>query len=480
MLKQAAAIKRATQQARNAMRELDAGKLRELEQIYDTAADEVRGQIRAAADAGDQVQPQQLRPLLLQIEQILERLAQARDDSLLQGIDDAAALGVRPFTAQGIGAAGGTDAVLDATAAQRIHQAAVSFVVDFDQADGLNLSDRVWRLTQGTKETLQRAIGSAVVRGSSAAREAARLAYEGRAVPSELLQAVNGGKANQLVDLAKLLTSGDGSELWKAERVFRTEINRAHGEAFMAGAIDTPGFAGFRFLLSPAHPRADICDLLAAQNIHGLGPGVYPTRELTPWPAHPNTISFLNIVFESEISEQDRAGKETELQAIQRMAPEIREGVLGKTKAQYFDRGLLTRGMIRAPLRAVEARIEREALRGARAHPLALENWSLAEMPRSKTVGYALNANHGKGKHKARVFARLGFTPANVDELERQIREQLPRASAVAGLVDGFGRRFNVDVPVQGTSAGGTVRTSWILRPGVAAPQLTSLRPLKR
>ena len=44
------------------------------------------------------------------------------------------------------------------------------------------------------------------------------------------------------------------------------------------------------------------------------------------------------------------------------MAPEIREGALGKTKATYFDQGLLRTGMIRAPLRAVSARLERQRL----------------------------------------------------------------------------------------------------------------------
>ena len=142
--------------------------------------------------------------------------------------------------------------------------------------------------------------------------------------------------------------------------MLRTEINRAHGEAFMAAGEKTRGFVGWRYLLSPAHPKPDICDLLATQNLHGLGEGVYPSRERTPWPAHPNTLSFLEIVFEDEVSAKDRAGKETELQALQRLAPEIRAGALGVGKAKYFDAGLLTKGMIRANLGAVEERLTRQ------------------------------------------------------------------------------------------------------------------------
>ena len=50
-------------------------------------------------------------------------------------------------------------------------------------------------------------------------------------------------------------------------------------------------------------------------------------------------------------------------QALQRLGPEIRAGVLGVAKAAYFDAGLLrSKGMIRAPLRAVTARLERQGV----------------------------------------------------------------------------------------------------------------------
>lgn len=105
------------------------------------------------------------------------------------------------------------------------------------------------------------------------------------------------------------------------------------------------------------------CDLLAEQNLYGLGKGVYPSREKTPWPAHPNTLSFLQIVFKDEVTDADKAGKETELQALQRMAPELRAGVLGQTKAEYFDAGLIkSKGMIRATASAVTARLKRQGV----------------------------------------------------------------------------------------------------------------------
>lgn len=359
-MKQAAAIKRASQQARNAMQALDLQATEQLLQMYRAAAEEVRSQIHAAADAGDQVPQHRLRPLLQQIDDVIDRLAQDRDALLRQTIGEAATLGVRPYTAQGVLAVGGSEAVIDSAAAQRIHQAAVNFVIEQRQADGLVLSERLWRLNQGAKEALHRAIASAVIRGTSAAQAARDLMMKGQAVPGDMQQLVRGALAKQVAQLADLLHSGDGSEAWKAERVLRTEINRAHGEAFMDAGETTPGFAGWRYLLSPRHPAPDICDLLSTQNLHGLGRGVYPDRERTPWPAHPNTLSFLEIVFKDEISEADRAGKETELEALQRLGPEIRAGVLGVTKAEYFDQGLLTKGMIRSRLGAVAQRLTRQ------------------------------------------------------------------------------------------------------------------------
>lgn len=739
-MKTSAIIKRASQQARNAMQQLDTGAVADLLDLYTRAADEVRAAIRAKVGPDEAVPREHLQGLLRQIEDIITRLGTERDAALTQAITEAAALGVRPYTVQGAMAVGGvvgtsTPAVLESGAAMKISQAAVEFVMNFRAADGLTLSDRLWRLDQGAKEALTRAVANAVVQGWSGAKAAQDLALRGVAIPLDVAAQVRGAKADRLVGLADLLTSsksGAEPELWKAERVLRTEINRAHGEAYMDGAESTPGFAGFQFLLSPRHPEPDICfrrgtlvttrrgqvpiedveigdvalthlgrwrpvvklyrsasgpsglvrlrcqvannrtleavmtpnhpvltpsgwtaagdlrtgsrvvcldrvqplrhqppgagadrtasagsggtasgcaartadparcgehdgprhhtphtsapdwpsptgwstfgaamrrllgclrsmpgflsrcagptakagtapsagttpdgacqssglprpawahtrcssisapfgsslaqiqpstsckpaawwrgladsrrwnstpgpalapstlvpgtlfhslgmwpqpaclgpstvprrrdrrsawwrfadraptaqglvsaalrsvrkilfqacgedisftphhatveklpatgedvfnleveddhsyvangivahncDLLAEQNLHGLGPGVYPTREQTPWPAHPNTLSFVVMVFEEDITEADRAGKETELQALQRLAPEVRAGALGVTKAGYFDQGLLRRGMIRSPLRAVNARLERQGV----------------------------------------------------------------------------------------------------------------------
>lgn len=360
-MNQAAAIKRASKQARIAMYNLDKRGMAELLSIYEQAATEIKERLNHFADAGNMVPVHQLQDLLRQVELIIDGLTAKRNDLVIAAVDEAATLGVRPFTTQGVLAVGGSEAVLTSSAAMRVHERAVQFVMEFVHPDGLTLSDRLWRLDRGAKEALTRQIGMAVVQGQSATTAAQQFIMRGEAVPADVAQRLTSARLPALSKAVDLLANPKGGDgYWQAERVMRTEINRAHGEAFMAAGEDTPGFGGWRYLLSPLHPAPDICDLLSTQNLHGLGPGVYPDRESVPWPAHPNTLSFLEIVFKSEITDADRAGKETPLQALQRLAPEIRAGALGKTKAAYFDQGLLRTGMIRAPLYAVEQRLTRQ------------------------------------------------------------------------------------------------------------------------
>ena len=80
----------------------------------------------------------------------------------------------------------------------------------------------------------------------------------------------------------------------------RTEINRAHGERYKQLARADENVIGLRFMLSPRHPRVDICDEHAAADLYGLGQGVYPVDEC-PWPAHPNTFSYTEAVYRDEI-----------------------------------------------------------------------------------------------------------------------------------------------------------------------------------
>lgn len=81
----------------------------------------------------------------------------------------------------------------------------------------------------------------------------------------------------------------------QARRVMRTEMAEAHRRAYRATTDESPATVGYRWVLSPSHPRADVCDLLAQQNLHGLGPGGYPKDEVPETP-HPNCLCSLAAI----------------------------------------------------------------------------------------------------------------------------------------------------------------------------------------
>ena len=339
-----AQIRRATLAARQALFDLDQVGADELARLYEAAAAAIRAAIGRQADSAGNVALTELRGTLAQVEAILAGLGEARNGVVNGGLAQAAQLG-----ASGV--------VLESSASMRVATEALNLTRHFVAADGLMLSDRLWRLDRGAKEAITRAVELAVIQGNGSAQAAREFLMQGKPVPAEVAARMGAGNATALGNAAAgLLTGQSDSALYQAQRVFRTEINRAHGEAFMAGADQHPDFAGFRFLLSPNHPKHDICDLLASQNLYGLGAGVYPSRAKCPWPAHPNTLSFVEVVYSDEISAEDKANRESPMEAIGRLTPEVRDGVLGKGKAAIYEEGLLRQGMIRSTLGAVRRR----------------------------------------------------------------------------------------------------------------------------
>ena len=139
-------------------------------------------------------------------------------------------------------------------------------------------------------------------------------------------------------------------------------IAKTHGEAYIAGAKDQPDFGGHKFNLSPNHPRPDECDMHARANLHGLGPGVYPDRASCPWPAHPNTLSYVTIVFIDEVADEDRQAQTDALSWLKRQTASRQEAVLGsQKKREVLERGILGPDEILTPWHVLR---ERYAQRG--------------------------------------------------------------------------------------------------------------------
>jgi len=349
-----AAIKRASKTARADMRRLVAGLEKDLEQVYRDAVNDLRTYLDAAAPDGDSLRLEVMRDLLSQSEVRLSQLEQLRNGMLDQGLLGAADKGVAPFTA---------DAARIGTNLTQVADDAVRFTVSFVAEDGLQLSDRLWAIDNGARESVAGAIQRSIIQGHSASQAAQEFLARGEAVPNSIAQKANGATPGRIHNnIRSELLTGDGSAYANALRVFRTEINRAHGEAYQAAAFEHPDVIGTRFLLSPRHPRVDICDMHAKVNRYGLGPGVYPKGK-SPWPAHPNTLSFVEVVFDDEVTDDDRAGKEDRISWLKRQDVTVQYGVLGsKAKQQALRLEVLRENEINTPWRVLKKKYQRRGV----------------------------------------------------------------------------------------------------------------------
>lgn len=345
-----AAIRRAMRQARADLRGLDRDLQRQVAAAYDQALAAIRDDIASYADSNGSLRLQVLRQLEAQINNRLADLGQARDELLGAGLRQAADLGATPWATVGVNAAAVSDD-------------AVRAVVTFTANDGLQLSDRLWRVDQGARESIQGAVQSAIVRGQSASAAVNEYLARGAAPPRDLIDKIGASSVGAVQQAAgNAWMTGTIDPRAQALRVFRTEINRAHGLAFEAAAFESDEVVGMKFLLSPTHPERDICDMHAAVNRYGLGPGVYP-RGKSPWPAHPNTLSFQNPVFADEVTDDDRAGKQSRVEWLKDQPAPVRQAVLGGARKRWaFDNGHIGENAIGTPWRVVKKRLEREGI----------------------------------------------------------------------------------------------------------------------
>ncbi|MBS4019044.1 MAG: hypothetical protein KGZ68_12495 [Dechloromonas sp.] len=289
-----ALIREGMRVAQTAMENLDEAGEVELQRIYRQASADLRALIENHAGPDGSIGLAQLRDLLDQVESRMDQLSVTRDATLDSGLRVASELGAQPFLRTEV----------DTPALMRVPDEALRFVRAFVGADGLQLSDRLWRIDRGARDAVVNAVERSVVMGHGAAQAAAEFLRNGLPVPGDVRDKLNAaGAVGMGREATEIMTGGraGGGAMAQAQRVFRTEINRAHGVAYMSQAEKTPGFKGFRFTLSPAHPKPDICDELAAADKFGLGEGVYPSMAefLKIWPAHPNTLSFPVGVFGS-------------------------------------------------------------------------------------------------------------------------------------------------------------------------------------
>ena len=151
------AIRQAHKAAIKAGKQLDRDALADLKRIYQQASNDIALRIQANALDGT-VRLEALRNLRRQVEAVLDELSLIQNNLLTSNMTQGAQLGAQVWTA----ALG--ERVLTIT------DEAVRAARNFQAKDGLQLSDRLWRIDRHAKEVIGRAIESAVIQGHSASQ----------------------------------------------------------------------------------------------------------------------------------------------------------------------------------------------------------------------------------------------------------------------------------------------------------------------
>lgn len=343
----------ALKQVNEGLRALDENTRERLRLMFERSADRAAAVIRANAGRDGRVPSDALASVIGQIELILQELRDQQVEAIHHSIEASARNGSEVIgllsAAVGVPAA----ALSALPAAEATIQETLQLVLNGIADDGLNLSDRIWRNWQGAREDLIPAISRAVMAGESAAQATRDFLRRGGVASDDLITKIEFARSGALSQKAReLLATPEAQAYANALRVFRTEMDRANILAARAGMYATEGVVGTRFLLSPSHPRFDICDVHASVNLYGLGPGVYPPGA-SPLPAHPNTLSYEEVVFEWEVSDEDQQGRHDMLSWLNQRSDADLYGALGQSmsKVRALRAGLLQENEITLPWR---------------------------------------------------------------------------------------------------------------------------------
>lgn len=198
---------------------------------------------------------------------------------------------------------------------------------------GRQLSDRIWRSRQQTRDAIDATLRRSIADGQNALEVADALEAflnpglaPTRVVRGNIVRVLRDDRPAIVTNtpgrirVAGQSTGYGGLGSYPARRLARTEISRAHGRAERKAAEAVPGM-GIRWRLSPSHPKIDICDKHASADI-GFGRGVYFAHAVPIYPPHPHCLCSLSrvpLLSDAEIVAQLR--KRYDLEEIAGPAP---------------------------------------------------------------------------------------------------------------------------------------------------------------
>lgn len=262
---------------------------------------------------------------------------------------------------------------------------------------------------------------------------------------------------NQLLDATKQLSEKaidkavhlavEEKSRYLAERIARTEISAAWGDGFLARYQKDSDVIAFRWTLSSRHPYFDICDIHAAVNLYGLGPGVYPKNKFPRRPAHPHCMCLIEPVYVGELHEDPEvecrmlANAKFDPRAMSKLLDSLSKDkqlqLFGSDGLDLWCRGRdwhklcggwenASLGESRFTAKDLISGSEDKAFSGL----ITPEKTFGIEV---KLTGYSLNKDHPKGKDKAVAFEQaLGYTLNSWKELQNKIFEGLQKYPATS------------------------------------------------
>ena len=344
---QAAGIRRAQINAQKDVKKLNKETLKELKQLYQSALWALQQRWTAQAGGGNQLYLDNLQAVISDIDSVFLSLYSSQQILLAESISSSIATGTAINALTPL-----IDQIEQNTAATRA-------VWQTTRDDGFNLSQRLWKLNVTNKNALKQEVQFAVIRGDSAFKASRDFIEKGMTVPTATQTGANASTLNNLNKIAsESVMTGKGNALYNAQRLFITEIVRAHNQAYLESVDNIDGIIGYKFNLSSAHKKTDICDLHAKANLYGLGRGVYPKKVIQRiYPAHPQTTSSITAVWDDEVTEEDKKRDKNRISWLKKQSKKTQDAILGKQKGIWLRQGKLTERTINSKVSVLKKRL---------------------------------------------------------------------------------------------------------------------------
>jgi len=123
-----------------------------------------------------------------------------------------------------------------------------------------------------------------------------------------------------------------------ANRIARTETNRAWTEGFHLKWKDDEDVVGYGWRLSSGHEIFDQCDVYANTDF-GMGKGVFPAGRIPTQPAHPNCNCYLVPIYDGD--KKDFNIKNGQKQ-VERLPEKQKSLLMGEKNRKLFNSGKIT------------------------------------------------------------------------------------------------------------------------------------------